>query len=391
MRIIYIGAFRFPIYDAAAARVLNIGRTLRALGHDIRFIAWGGKYVYDSSGTAKESIYDGFKYYISGELNDSKLLSKIKGKFVPGTKSIKILEQMINSVDVVISYNPSYLFNRRLISICRKRNVKYVADITEWYDNKELKITDYIPNWLNMTRTNKKKVKNLILISSYLGNYYSQNHNIVIPATCNSNDAKWNIISHKKSQSEPVTLIYAGNPAKKDKLHEIINAVDRLEQLIPAKIRLMILGIDKSTYISYYKKLLVNANLSDAIQFVGRVSQDEVPKYYAQADFMVLLRDPTRKSNAGFPTKFAEAMMSGTPVIANLTSDIGKYLKDDYNGFVVASPTAEALYDVLSDKVVNIRQEKVNKMRIDAKHTGLNMFDYHVYTTPISFFLNNLL
>ena len=136
MRIIYIGAFRFPIYDAAAARVLNIGRTLRALGHDIRFIAWGGKYVYDSSGTAKESIYDGFKYYISGELNDSKLLSKIKGKFVPGTKSIKILEQMINSVDVVISYNPSYLFNRRLISICRKRNAKYVADITEWYDIK---------------------------------------------------------------------------------------------------------------------------------------------------------------------------------------------------------------------------------------------------------------
>ncbi len=388
MKFIYVGAFRFPTYDAAAARVLNIGRTMRNLGHEVTFIAWGGKY----SDNASENVdfYDGFKYYISGELNEKSLFHKIKDKFHPGAKSIELLKQNISTVDIVISYNPSYSFNRRLIRICRRNNVKYVADITEWYDNNELKFIDYIPNWLNMTRTNRKSVKNMILISTYLDKYYSKNHNIVIPATCNSDDVKWTVIRPLKRESEPVSLIYAGNPAKKDKLHEIINAVERVEKLMPGKIKLMVLGIDKFTYISIYKNLLVNANLSNAVQFVGRVNQDEVPKFYARADFMVLLRDSTRKSNAGFPTKFAESMVSGTPVIANITSDIGKYLKDGYNGYAVAAPTSESLYDVLCSKIVHINRNKVAEMRDNAKQTGLKAFDYSVYTTSMNDFLNHL-
>jgi hypothetical protein len=40
MKIIYIGSFRFPIYDAAASRVLNNARALRLYGHEVKFISW---------------------------------------------------------------------------------------------------------------------------------------------------------------------------------------------------------------------------------------------------------------------------------------------------------------------------------------------------------------
>jgi len=387
MLIVYIGAFRFPTYDAAAARVLNVGRTMRALGHEVTFIAWGG--MYGNKDVENFDNYDGFRYYISGELNEKRLLSKIKGKFAPGKRSIELLRKMIANVDVVISYNPSYGFNCKLIDLCRENNVKYAADITEWYDNNELKITDYLPNWLNMTRVNRKRVKNMILISSYLDKYYSMNHNIVIPVTCNSVDAKWNV-ARSINGEHPVSLIYAGNPAKKDKLHEIINAVERVEKLGPGRIKLTILGVDRSTYISGYKHFLDNENLTDAIRFVGRVAQGDVPRYYAQADFMVLLRDATRKSNAGFPTKFAESMMSGTPVIANITSDLDKYLIDGYNGFSVTAPTAEALYDVLCGEIVGIKRNKMEELHINAKQTGLRFFDYRTYTKQMNDFLIHL-
>jgi len=389
MQIVYIGAFRFPTFDAAAARVLNIGRTLRDAGHEVIFISWGGKY-FESPDDNGMSRYDGFKYYISGELNESRNYYKLRNKFSSGCQSINKLKQIISEVDLIIAYNPDWSFNKKLLRFRNQYGLKYAIDLTEWYDNNELKITDYIPNWLNMTRTNRTKVKNMILISSYLDKYYSRNHNIVIPATCNATDAKWNVARSIKGDRTPLSLIYAGNPAKKDKLHEIINAVERVEKMMPGKIRLTVLGIDKSTYISKYKPLLDNENLTDAIHFVGRVAQDDVPRYYAQADFMVLLRDATRKSNAGFPTKFAESMMSGTPVIANITSDLGQYLIDGHNGFTIATPTADALYDVLCDEVVCLKRDKMAELRINAKQIGLQFFDYRAYTKQMNDFLGHI-
>lgn len=388
MQIIYIGAFRFPTYDAGAARVLNMARAMRALGHEVTFIAWGGKYENEESEDGDE--YDGFRYYISGELNERRILPKIKGKFAPGARSIEMLRQRIEKVDVVVAYNPPYRFNCQLIRLCREHNVRYAADINEWYANNELKITDYLPNWLNMTRVNRTRVKNLILISTYLDRYYSESHNVVVPAMCNADDGKWHTERPDAEPREAVTLIYAGNPVKKDKVHEVINAVERVETTMPGKVRLMVLGIDRTTYIARYGKWLDNRDISDAIEFVGRVKQDDVPKYYARADFMVLLRDQTRKSNAGFPTKFAESMMSGTPVIANLTSDLGRYLTEGSNGYVVAAPTADALCEVLCSKIIGLDRARVDELHDNAKATGMSAFDYRTYIPPMNDFLNHL-
>lgn len=391
MKVVYIGAFRFPKYDAAASRVLNIGRTLRELGHEVIFIPWGGKYSENYVDSSGGDVYDNFRYYISGELNETKVWNKFKNKFRGGAQSINILTELINSVDVVISYNPEFNFNNKLVKLCRKYDVKYAVDLTEWYDRNELKVSDYIPNWLNMTRINRTNVKNRILISSFLQNYYPEGNNVLIPITCNSKDAKWNNKNISNKNPEIIQLIYAGTPAKKDKLHEIINAVEKIENKYPGRIVLNVLGIDRTTYLKRYKGLLENINISDAIQFKGRVSQDEVPSYYAHSDFMVLLRDSTRKSNAGFPTKFAESMMSGTPVIANLTSDLDRYLIDGYNGYIVDSPTSDSLYEVLFSKVMNIDSQKLEQMHEKAKKTGIDSFDYRGYVTSLSDFINNLL
>ena len=59
MNIVYIGAFRLPDLDAAAPRVLNNAKAFRALGHNVRFISWGGTY--------RENHYcDDGKYRVQG-------------------------------------------------------------------------------------------------------------------------------------------------------------------------------------------------------------------------------------------------------------------------------------------------------------------------------------
>lgn len=390
MRVVYIGAFRFPTFDAAAARVLNIGRALRDAGHEVTFVAWGGRYGDHFCQERGCGIYDGFNFYVSGELNSLSALEKIGNKLRPGAASLSVLGRLLSETDVVVAYNPAYGFNKKLARLCQRHSIKYVTDLTEWYDNNELRFTDYLPNWLNMRRFNRYHVKHKIVISSYLDRFYKEGHNIVVPAMCDSKDLKWSVRRNDVPTNGLITLIYAGNPAKKDKLFEVVNALARLERECPGRVRLLVLGIDRANFISAYHKLLDTDCLPESIEFKGRVAQDEVPRYYAESDFMVLLRDDTRKSNAGFPTKFAESMMSGTPVIANLTSDLGLYLKDGKNGFVVSKPTAKALFKTLKNKVLKLDSGRLKVFKDNAHETGLGSFDYSNYTTKLQAFFNNL-
>ena len=63
MRFLYIGAFRFPIGDAAAARVLNNARLIQELGHDVRVLSFGGK----KNDTWQD--YDGVPYLVTSDID----------------------------------------------------------------------------------------------------------------------------------------------------------------------------------------------------------------------------------------------------------------------------------------------------------------------------------
>lgn len=391
MNILYIGSFRLPCYDAAASRVLNIARALRAGGHKVSFISWGGFERDVDRGNDGVFRVDGFMYMVTNELTRQGMSSfeKIRNRINRGRLSKKIISEWKEPIDAIITYNNSLC--SWLIPFCRKRGIKLINDITEWYDYNELKPTDWLGYAYDMHCV-QKRVKNKIVISSYLDRFYSTTHNIVIPATCDASEVKWHqlsdLVKSKVDAFDGITLIYAGNPARKDAVHYVINAVHALANE-GAKIRFLIIGITKEQYVERYMNLLKGKKLNDAIKFLGRVSQDEVPSYYALSDFMVLLREQTRKSNAGFPTKFAESFISGTPVIANLTSDLGKYLRDGYTGFVVEEPGEEAIYQVLKEKVMRLSRDEISGIKQNVMKSA-KPFDFHDYVEPLRHFIANL-
>ena len=392
MNIIYIGPFRFPIFDAAAARVLNICRTLHAIGHNVSVISWGGQYLPDDKGESNEYLHDGIKYTITGELDGKgNILHQFIQKRKRGKKTKRILESLSVKPDVIIMYNARYGLTKMLLSFCEKHKIKLVHDITEWYDKSDMHVDDYIPNYLNMHFL-QKKVKNKICISSFLSDYYQDSHNILIPATCDSCESKWNNIDNKIIETFPkfsgVSLIYAGVPKRKDLVHNVINAVNRINKE-DKPIRFIIVGISKEDYIKRYADLLDDNILSENIVFIGRVSQELIPTYYQLADFMVLLREPNRKCTAGFPTKFAESFISGTPVIANLTSDLHNYLKNGYTGFVAKGYDTNAIYETLIKNVCSIEQSSLAQMKNNTKKES-SKFDYRNYIDELRKYLDTL-
>lgn len=390
MRFIYLGSFRFPLYDAAAARVLNIARALRKGGNSVSFISWGGNNRPEDIFEDGKYRFDGFSYIVTNEIDfKGGVFGKIKGWFYQGEKTKYLLKEQLGHYDAVITYNCCLI--KWLIPFCKKNDIKLVTDITEWYEYNELKPFMWIGYALDMFYY-QKRVRNKIVISQYLNKYYSSSHNIVIPATCDASEAKWHKGREKAEKNagsfDGITLIYAGNPARKDAVHYAIGAVQRLVSE-GSNLRFLIIGTTREKYIERYHSLLTGGELSERIQFIGRVLQDEVPSYYAIADFMVLLREPTRKSNAGFPTKFAESFTSGIPVIANLTSDLGSYLRDGITGFVVDEPSEESIYKTLKERALPLKRERIDKMKQDVKGAS-TLFDYHSYVESLRDFLDKL-
>lgn len=389
MRILYIGSFRLPNFDAAAARVLNVGKSLRQADHQVSYISWGGKQQKDNCDDNGIYRVDGFTYVVTGELDfKGSFASRVKQKLCQGRKTENLLRDRLGQYDVIITYNCSLV--RWLVPFCRKNRIYLISDVTEWYDYSELKLFERTFYNYKM-RYVQKKIKNKIVISKYLDNYYNKSHNIIIPATCDASEKKWHQNMDYTTAVKPfngVTLIYAGNPAKKDLVHNVINAVQRLV-VEGSNIRFLILGITREDYLLRYSAMLHTRSLCENVIFIGRVPQEVIPSFYHHADFMVLLRDQTRKSNAGFPTKFAESFTSGTPVIANLTSDIVQYLRDGETGFVVGDPSEETVYQVLKEKVLTLSPEAIADMKKNVESVAKKM-DYHAFVEPLREFMNKL-
>ena len=391
MKIIYIGSFRLPNCDAAAARVLNVARALRLAGHEVSFVIWGGEERESDLCPDGKYRVDGFEYVVTHELPSNEgAIKRVMNKLTRGQKTKRLLRQQLGSYDAIITYNCN--LSHWLIGFTKRHHLKLINDITEWYDNNELKVIDRLLYAWNMYHT-QKRVPNKIVISSYLDRFYNMTHNIVVPATCDASEAKWQQgaakAKEKAGEFDGITLIYAGNPARKDAVHYAINAVQRLIDE-GANVRFLIVGAERERYLKNYSDLLSMKELSERIQFLGRVPQDEVPSYYALADFMVLLREPTRKSTAGFPTKFSESFTSGTPVIANLTSDLGLYLKDGKTGFVVVLPSEEAIYQTLKTHVIGLNREQISEMKNNVREVA-KILDYHAYVDVLHDFVENII
>lgn len=387
MNILYVGAFRFPNRDAAGARVLNNAKIFRALGHNVQFLSWGGNYKESDILADGSYAHDGFPYVITQDLDLSGSLWQKFCKYINRAgKSIKMINEKTPRPDLIIAYNPDFFLTTHLLRYCRKKGIYLANDLTEWYSYDEMPFFERPLYWFNM-RCLQKRVRNKILISSKLKDHFGHSNNIKLPPLCDSSDLKWYacVEDHKIGDFDGITFIYAGTPAKKDNIYVAVSAIDRLAKE-GAPVRIIVIGITKETYLSHSSS---HKCLHDNIIFIGRISQDLVPAYYRCADFMILLRDQNRKNNYGFPTKVAESISAGVPVITNATSDLADYIKDSETGFIIGECSVEAVYRLVKERVLSLDSKKLNQMK-NHVHTMKYLFDWPTYKGSVSDFIKDL-
>lgn len=318
-RILYIGGFELPDKNAAAHRVLAIAKALRDGGIEVIFFG------VSKSNNERDVLRT--KTEVQGFISYSVPYPKEKKEWVEyliSPKSAKTLIEEYGSIDGVICYNYQAVAFNHLRKYCKTRGIKIYSDCTEWYNTEgasiAFKVLKGFDTWYRMTIV-QKKLDGLLVISNYLKKYYSSCKNvIVVPPLVDCKEQKWDI--PEKELGTSVNFVYAGKPGNKDKIGEIVAAFCNLIKNYDC--RLLVVGISKEQFLQANPEADAE-NIPNEIVFLGRVSHAQSIAYLKGSDCSLIIRDSTRTNNAGFPTKFVEAVTLGVGVIATDISDLAVY------------------------------------------------------------------
>lgn len=368
--ILYIGGFELPDKNAAAHRVLNNAKIMRELGYEVVFLSVDKNLPFNSSLMDTKKEIEGFtSWFIPYPDSNTQWVH-----YLSTVKDFIAVAAQCPNLKAVICYNYQAIALVRIMKYCRRNNIKVMADCTEWYSTKgsslDYKILKGLDSFWRM-RFIHKRLDGLMVISKYLESYYSKNKNLIrIPPLVDLGEEKWR--SLPGNEVEPIKFVYAGSPGgrKKDKLDLLIKAFYELDSYYD--FLFTIVGISREKHLQYYGEQASMLDvLGTKVVFLGRLSHIESLEQVKGADFTIFMREDTRVNNAGFPTKFAESISCGVPVITNKTSNLSDYLRDGENGFWLERNIAATLQRILT---LESSQLQVMKQRVER-----SSFDYHAY------------
>lgn len=142
------------------------------------------------------------------------------------------------------------------------------------------------------------------------------------------------VYARKQYHKTGKTIIFVGTLRPVKGLNYLIKAMSIIHKK-SSDVNLLIVGDGPDR--EKLQTLVQDLNLQDCIFFAGRVSNDKIPEYMAQADIFAL---PSLSESFGIVN--IEAMASGLPIVTTNVGGLPEIVKNGENGFVVESKNPEA-------------------------------------------------
>lgn len=360
--VLYVGGFVLPDKNAAAQRVIANAKIFEQLGYNVAFLNYS-----DEITAPRKTHYFGFECFEYSR-------SECTAASHMGINRVKEILVSRADISIVVAYNYPALAQMKLKKLCERREITCLGDITEWYRARDVPMikrpVKFVDTFLRM-RCFNSHLDGLIVISRYLKNYYAGKVPcVLLPPMVDSAAEKWQSLS--SCGGDTMKLVYAGKPSKtKERLDVIVGAVQKASARVP--VCLEVVGITKEEYCRMYG---ANVPIGNNVVFYGKLPHKEALSKVASASYSVVMRDDNRVTRAGFPTKFAESITCGTPVICNDNSDLKLWIDKYKCGFVVEEASlAESLVAIF----------KLPRPSVDT-----TLFDYRRYAQPMSDFLDEI-
>lgn len=282
----------------------------------------------------------------------------------------------------------------RILPVCQRLGMPCVADVMEWFSAAMLVQKFGFPGFLDVfdtqlaLRFGMGKASGVLAISRYLEQHCARQKVRVLrlPPLLDTQSRAWRFVEVKDVGSE-LRLLFMGTYLRDRQDLLLAALVEARRRGLP--VRLDFLGCNRDDFCRGTGLLAQVDSLGAAIGFHGRVAFEEVPRIAGSADFAVLLRDDARWSRACFPSRVAELAALGVPMLCNLTSDLGLYLKDGVNSVIVSHITVSEIVAVL-ERAVHMPASQRLHMRRAARQMAESTFDFRPYSKPLRNFLVRL-
>lgn len=377
-QLVFIGEFCFPDGDAAATRALSLARIGRDLGYGVTVIGKGALRQQDYRAELGGHWFDGICYMTMNPVPVS-TMHRLAHPIERLTLYASTLEAMdlTNVCAVVINASGSALHLPAVRAFCKRRGIPLIADVCEWYDPRQFPGGRLNPAYTVFSAVFRfwfPRLANMIVVSSLLERHFKRSvGNVVrIPAPFDMGE----ITFEDHSPHNRLVLVYAGSPGQKDRLREFLLAMALLTPAERSRVELRLIGPSR---VEVQGLLGISAGmleeLGDSVMLLGRMPRDRVLEELRRAHFSLLLRPNKRYANAGFPSKVAESLAAGVPVMLNYTSDLEEYLGDG-SASIRVDGSSPAVVVAAIRSALALSPGELSALRRAARAKAEQFFDY---------------
>lgn len=386
MNAIFVMSSPFPYGEAFSSRARNLTKLLCCCGYHVHIIA-------PESNSTKDSVELQSCDYSVTYVRDPKNFITLSG-FGTAKPYIEAVKKYLHKekVDLIISSSMIFVADE-LYKLSRCLGVPYIIEQCEWYDESIFKFGKWNPYYREHIRRiekKNKKVDGVIAISRLFEKHYA---NMGVPTIRIPTVLDVAAIEYRTDIRDNfvIRVVFAGSLGKgKEKLKTILKAISKLK-VSEKRICFDIYGPSIGQIMDNIDNdIELMRKVEPYLNIYGHISQDKVEEKVRGADFTIFIRPDRKSSNAGFPTKLAESMAVGTPVITNDTGDIALYLKDNKNGYLLKSGNVQEIVDVFN-KILCSTTTAREAMRKNARIMAENAFEVTNYIENMALFLNKIM
>jgi glycosyltransferase involved in cell wall biosynthesis len=180
-------------------------------------------------------------------------------------------------------------------------------------------------------------------------------------------------------------IAYAGNLSEdKDGIYTQIRAFAEVSKII-SNISFYIIGsAQRPSTKEKALALIGELGIENKVHFTGFVSREELVQYYKNASALILYKPDSIQAQYCFPSKIAEYLASGTPVVTTSTGELKNFLKDRESA-LLSDPNeleklSKNLVEILSDaklaKRISEKGFQIAKNNFDYKHQSSNIINF---------------
>lgn len=187
-----------------------------------------------------------------------------------------------------------------------------------------------------------RKMDRILITSQMFRDYLAQRHQVdsqkigYLPQYAN---AVFNDLPQSSDEKQTVDLMFAGNIGAAQSLTTVIEAADKLRNV--KNLRWHIVG--DGSELENLKAMAQEKDLEKVVIFHGRKPVEEMPKYYAMADAMLVTLTADEFISLTLPGKVQTYMAAGKPIIGAAIGEIPLAIERAQCGFCADAEDAEGL------------------------------------------------